>query len=260
MSEDGPQLSVHPNPRVPISVVHEAAGFFVVYTPPGVVTQPGVKHTRDTVLNGLFALYGKELQNLGKRRDYGLLHRLDRPTSGLLVVGRTIEGYDHLREQFVQRTVRKEYVALVHGALRPPKGVERAPIREVRQDGRKRAVVGAHGRAEAAETRYETLGSASRLSLVQCRIKTGRLHQIRAHMAHRGCPVVGDREYGKRSELDKRFARESQRALFLHAGLLGFTDPSTGRGVQFTAPLPEGHVAFLETLGVPCPRRWKARR
>ncbi|MFN3200321.1 MAG: RluA family pseudouridine synthase [Bradymonadia bacterium] len=256
---DGPQLSVHPNPRVPLEVVYEGPHFLVVSKPSGVVTQPGVGHTRDTVLNGLFARYGKALQNLGKSRDFGLLHRLDRPTSGLLVVGLSIEGYDGLRQQFAKRTLLKEYVALVHGGPRPSKGVERTPIREIRRDGRKQAQVGEHPRAEPAETRYEIVSRARGVSLVQCRIKTGRLHQIRAHMAHRGSPVVGDREYGRRGELDRRFARSSKRAFFLHAGTLGFTDPVTGRGVQFNAPLPETHLKFLEELGVACPRRWKPR-
>ena len=256
-SASGPQLSVHPNPRVSLKIVHETKDFLVVCKPPGVVTQPGVGHQRDTVLNGLFHTHGKALQNLGKSRDFGLLHRLDRPTSGLLVVGLSVEGYDHLRDQFTTRSLRKDYVALVHGAPKPPKGTERAPIREVRKDGRKQAVVGNHRHAEPAETRYELLARGRGVSLVQCRIKTGRLHQIRVHMAHRGCPVVGDREYGKRSELDRRFARASGRALFLHAGALGFIDPDTGRTLQFAAPLPEAYVEFLGQVAVACPRRWR---
>ena len=251
------QLSVEPNPRVPCRVVHSDPHFLVIDKPAGVVTQPGVGHQRDTLLNFAFAHHGKALQALGKARDYGLLHRLDRPTSGLVAVGLTREGYDALRARFVAREVFKRYVTLVHGAPRPRRGTIRDPLREARRGGRKLAVVGAHPRAKTAVTHYRPLASGRGLSLLECEIETGRLHQIRVHLAHRGCPVVGDRDYGRRSETDKTFARATRKAIFLHAGELAFDHPVAGGRITTRVPLPERHRAFLADVGVDCPRSWR---
>ncbi len=252
-----PQLSVPPNPDVPFTVVLEDEHFVVVSKPAGVVTQPGLGHATDALLNGLFARWGHQLQNLGKKRDFGLLHRLDRPTSGLVVVGLTPAGYDGIRKQFEKHTVQKTYLTLVHGAPAPPAGTERTPLREERRGGQKVAIAGDHPRAEKAVTKYETLVRARGVSLVRCGLQTGKLHQIRVHMALHGAPVVGDREYGRRDELDKRFSRAVKSAIFLHAAMLAFAHPVTGARVEARAPLPAAHLAFLETLGVACPRVWR---
>lgn len=251
------QLSVPPNPRVPCRVVHTDPHFLVVEKPAGVVTQPGTDHTDDTLLNFAFAHHPRALQALGKARDYGLLHRLDRPTSGLVLVGLTPEGYDGLRAQFERRTIEKTYVALVHGAPRPPDGTVNDPIRETRRGGRKMAAVGPHRHAKPAVTRYRTLASGRGVTLLECTLETGRLHQIRAHMAHRRCPVVGDREYGPRDALDKEFARATRKAIFLHAGALRFGHPVDDRRVTVRAALPPKLRAFLETRGLALPRRWR---
>lgn len=251
------QLSVEPNPAVPLRVVVEDPHFLVVDKPAGVVTQPGIGHALDTVLNGLFASHGLALQNLGKVRDFGLLHRLDKPTSGLLVVGLTIEGYDDIRRQFEQREVHKTYLALVHGAPQPADGTERSPLREVRRDGRKRAQVGAGRGAQDAVTRYRTLVRSKGISLIACEPRTGRLHQIRAHLAHRGCPVIGDRDYGPRGPLDKVFARHARGAVGLHAAELRFSHPITRQMITARAPLPAGILAFCAEVGLACPRVWR---
>ncbi len=251
------QLSVAPNPRIPCRVVHQDPDLLVVLKPAGVVTQPGVDHLEDTLLNFAFAHHGAALQALGKARDYGLLHRLDRPTSGLVLVGLTRAGYDGLRAQFEARTIRKTYVAAVHGAPRRREGTVREPIRETRRGGRKRAVVGPHRHARPAVTSWKTLASARGLTLLECRIETGRLHQIRAHLAHLGCPVLGDREYGLRDATDKAFARATRKAIFLHAGGLGFVHPTTAARLTIHAPLPPKHRAFLDEAGLATPRRWK---
>ena len=254
---DAPQLSITPNPRVPIQVLHETAAYFVVYKPSGVVTQTGEGHTRDTLMNGMFALHGFLLQNLGKVRDFGLLHRLDRPTSGLVLVARTADAYADLRAQFAERKIRKTYVALVHGAPHPAEGTERTPIWESREQGRKLARTGPHERSQEAVTRWKVLVRARGVSLVECHPETGRLHQIRAHMALRGAPLVGDRDYGLRDALDTRFGKVSNKGLFLHAAQLEFRDPESGNGRTYRAPLPEAWLAFLETVGVVCPKRWR---
>ena len=251
------QLSVPPNPRVRCRVVHEDPDFLVIAKSAGVVTQPGVGHTRDTLLNFVFASHGQALQQLGKVRDFGLLHRLDRPTSGLVLVGLTHAGYDGLRAQFEAREIEKTYVALVHGAPRPPKGTLNKKIREVRRDGRKRAMLGEHRAAKTAQTAYQTLATGRGTALLECRPKTGRLHQIRAHLADIRHPVVGDFDYGLRDVRDRAFSRATRKAIFLHAGALRFRHPTAARQVSVTEPLPAEHRAFLDEVDIQPPRRWR---
>jgi 23S rRNA pseudouridine1911/1915/1917 synthase len=251
-----PVFSVPPNPRVRFSTIHIDEHFLVLGKPAGVVTQPGKGHTRDALLNGVFATYGKQLQNLGKRRDFGLVHRLDRPTSGLVLVGRTAAGYDGLRAQFEARTIHKTYVTLVQGVPRPPKGVERGPIRTIRRGGLKMAAIGPGRGAKAAVTQYRTIGQSRTLALLECHPETGRLHQIRAHLAHRGWPVVGDRDYGHRNEIDAQFRRCAGKAVFLHAGALKLAHPVSGQIITISMPLPARLQTFLGEVSVACPRRW----
>lgn len=247
------QLSVHPNPHVSLALAYEDPAFVVVDKPAGVVTQPGEKHDRDTLLNGLFASHGKALQNIGKARDFGLVHRLDRPTSGLVIVALEQAAYDHLRAQFAGRTIEKTYLALVHGAPRPPSGTEQTPIREVRRGGRKVAALDGGRGAQPAVTRYETLVRGPVASLLACRPATGRLHQIRVHLAHRGCPVVGDGEYGRREAVDRSLGQR----IGLHAAELRLVHPTTGQRLTVRAPLPADLLAACERLGVVCPRKWR---
>ncbi len=249
-----PQYSVHANPRVSYDVVYEDSDFIVVTKPAGVATQPGVKHERNALLNGLFVEYGKKLQNLGKARDFGLIHRLDMPTSGLVVVGLSREGYDGIRSQFEKRTIEKTYLATVHGSPNPQKGTESTPIREVRKSGRKRAELGGGRGARPASTAYEVIGRSRSVSLVVCRPRTGRLHQIRVHMANRGCPIIGDRDYGKKSPLDRSLGRDR---LWLHAARLRLKHPCTGKWIEFSAPIPDLLQDFLAQSGVKCPRGWR---
>ena len=248
------QLSIRPNTRVQFSIVHEDEHFVIVSKPAGVVTQPGIKHQHDALLNGLFERYGARLQNMGKARDYGLIHRLDRPTSGLVVVGLSHLGYDAIRTQFAERTVAKTYLAVVHGVLRPSEGRESSPIKEVRAKGRKRAVVGSGRGAQKAVTDFETLVHARHHAMIACHPKTGRLHQIRVHMAHRGCPIVGDFDYGKRLPLDRKMGRD---ALALHAARLGFKHPISRAWVEFSQGIPEHFQDVLKQVGITCPRKWR---
>ncbi|MEZ4467871.1 MAG: RluA family pseudouridine synthase [bacterium] len=250
------QLSVSPNERVPCPVVHEDDHFLVVAKPPGVVTQPGVGHQHDTVLNALFASHGKILQNLGRGRDFGLIHRLDRPTSGLLVVGLTPEGYDGIRAQFEARTIGKTYVAVVAGVPRPAEDAIRVPLAEVRRGGRKESVPNGPG-AQAAETRYRVVSAGPEVALLECDLRTGRLHQIRAHLTYRGHPILGDRDYGPKIDLDRAWRQAAPASIGLHAGGLSFVHPVHGHRLTVRAPLPAPALAFLADQGVSVPRRWR---
>ena len=248
-----PQFSIDPNEDVPYRILRATEDFLVIDKPAGVVTQPGKKHQHDALLNGLFAEYGKVLQNLGKKRDFGLLHRLDRQTSGLILVGLTPEGYDGLRQQFMDRRIEKTYLALVHGCPQPAGDTEKTPIREIRVGGRKRAALGGGRGAKEAVTKYSVLAGSGRFTLVKCHPKTGRLHQIRIHMAHRGCPIVGDTEYGLKTPIDRRVGKHS---ICLHAAQLEFRHPRTGKRVSVKSPVPDALHRAMGQVAIKCPRQW----
>lgn len=257
-----PQLSVYPNPSIDFQVIFESDEFAVISKPPGLITQPRDLTVQRSLLNGLFARWGHQLQNMGKRRDFGLLHRLDRGTSGLLIIGLKPAAYDELRAQFEAREIKKEYWAILSGVPEPRQGRCELWISEVKREGSKRARVtqgpsrSARG-AQRALTLYKVLStglapltSPQPASLVACRIETGRLHQIRAHMSALGHPVMGDFDYGGASELN-RLARHLERdALGLHAVRLTLRSPTTGLTQRFVAPPPESFQRFALRSGL----------
>ena len=237
--------SVLPNEEVQFKVHHEDADVLVIGKPAHLVTQPGLGHESDSLLNGLFARWGKQLQNLGKARDFGLLHRLDRETSGLLVVALTASAYDGLRAAFRTRDVRKYYWALIKGCPSPHTGVIRRPIAE--SEGRSiddaapthrsskpaaKKLARISGLGKPAITAYRVLRTGRLGSLVECRAVTGRLHQIRVHLESIGCPVLGDGLYATRP-----IAAASPR-LALHAHRLVFNHPITGVKIDVSCGWP----------------------
>jgi 23S rRNA pseudouridine1911/1915/1917 synthase len=240
------QLSVQPNSNISFSVLKETPGFLAIDKPAGVPTQPGVKHLHDTLLNGLFAQYGHELQNLGKKRDFGLLHRLDLAVSGIVLVGRTTQGYDHLRTLFVNRAIEKTYLCLVHGTLTGAGSVTHA-IREVRLKGEKTAQLGKHPRAKEAKTDFEGLASSQGLSLVKCTILSGRLHQIRIHMASLGHPVLGDLKYGRQTPRDRALGRGR---IALHATSVRFNEQGKRKKTKINSPFPADLEALVLKSGM----------
>lgn len=247
---DGP---VQPNESVRFTLLYEDAHVAVIVKPAGLVTQPGKGHERDSLLNGLLARFDERLRRLGARRDYGLLHRLDRDTSGLLVVALTESAYDGLRRAFESRRVRKYYWAVVEGAPRRESGVIRRSIMEVlaRPEGggrgpapMKLARISAGGKP--ALTAYRVLSSARGISLLDCRTLTGRLHQVRVHLASIGCPILGDSFYGTPA------ARSLARRLALHAHRLVLPHPS-GDLLDCTAGWPADLRGLLRHAGLPPP-------
>lgn len=165
-----------------------------VAKPAGVVTQPGRGHLDDTLLNGAFALREEALGALGADRDWGLLHRLDREVSGCVLIAETAEAYDRLREAFERRRIVKTYLAIVRGAPPAQQGSCTRAIREEIRGDMKVATCPVRG-GEAAETRWRTVERAHGRSLLEVEPVSGRLHQIRVHLATLGCPIEGDRVY-----------------------------------------------------------------
>lgn len=229
---------VAPNPEVPFEVVHDDDALAVINKPAGVVTEPGIGHKLDTLLNGLMARYGHELDRLGAARDYGLVHRLDRETSGLLLVARTSDAQRGLVEQFRRRQVKKAYTTLVLGSPPADRGAIRLSLGRVRRRGRMRAIVGGRG-SRPAVTRYRVLERLRDGALIEARPESGRWHQIRLHFAAEGMPVAGDGEHGDQNANRMLRERYGLDRLFLHAGAIRFVHPAAGQARRFEAPLPD---------------------
>jgi 23S rRNA pseudouridine1911/1915/1917 synthase len=240
--DDGPPTPVVvPEPDVVVPVVLEDPAFLVIDKPAGLVVHPGAGHPGGTLVAGLLARY-PELAGVGEADRPGLVHRLDRDTSGLLVVARTPGAHAELVGQLQARTVERRYLALVDGHPESPQGVVDAPIgrsprrptlMEVRADGRE------------ARTRYEVaeaFTAPAPVALVTCRLETGRTHQIRVHLKAIGHPVVGDDRY-----LGATRAVACPRT-FLHAERLAFRHPVTGEPVAATSPLPADLAGVLAAL------------
>lgn len=228
------------DPSVAIDVVFEDEHVVVVDKKPGVVVHPGAGNPDGTLVNGLLARY-PDLASIGDPARPGIVHRLDIGTSGLLVVARTAEAYTSLVDALARHAVERVYTALVWGVPASPTGTVDAPIGRDPRDPLRMAVV-ASGKSARTDYRVdEVLGD---VSLVTCRLETGRTHQIRVHLAAIGHPVVGDATYGgQRSPLllDRPF---------LHAGVLQFDHPVNGRRLEFAVALPADLAGVLERLRV----------
>ena len=237
------------DPAVDVVVVHEDADVIVVDKPAGLVVHPGAGHPTGTLVHGLLARY-PELADLpdavGAEVDRpGIVHRLDRGTSGLMVVARTPAAYRSLVDQLSARAVSRTYRALVLGSVEGESGLVDAPIGRSVSSPTRMAI---SRKGKEARTRYEVEGrytTPAPTTLVRASLETGRTHQIRVHLAAIGHPVVGDEPYSQgRSLPGATVARP-----FLHAYALAFDHPTTGARVSWTSELPEDLEAQLAALG-----------
>jgi len=229
---------------IPLNVVYEDEFLAVIDKPAGMVVHPAAGHASGTLVNALLARYPELSETTmidasGEPPRPGIVHRLDKDTSGLIVVAKTAGVREGLQAQFGTRAVEKTYQALVHDVPSTPEGEINAPIgRDPRQ--RKRMAVVKDGRP--AQTEYRVLEIFGQYALLAVSPKTGRTHQIRVHMAFIGHPVVGDRVYGRRRQ-GITCPRQ-----FLHAGRIAFTHPVLGEQMEFSAPLPDDLAAVLQSL------------
>ncbi|MBT8213625.1 MAG: RluA family pseudouridine synthase, partial [Acidimicrobiia bacterium] len=214
----------------------------VVDKPAGIVVHPGAGHATGTLLAGLIHRF-PDLVEMGEERRYGLVHRLDRDTSGLLIVARTPAAFDRLTAALAQRSIGREYEALIHGHLEAATATVDAPIGRdphrptrmaVRSDGR------------PSRTHFARRADWSDVSLVDVRLETGRTHQIRVHAASIGHPVVGDGHYDGRRKTSVSSPRS-----FLHARRISFVHPTSGDPIELEAPLPPDLRSVLVELGEP---------
>ena len=240
LAEPEPDQPPQADASVPVAVRYADDDVIVVAKPADLVVHPGAGNDTGTLVNGLLARY-PEIATVGDPYRPGIVHRLDRDTSGLLVVARTPVAYEALVEQLGARSVERKYIALVWGHLDARRGLIDAPIGRS-QTRRTRMAVRDEGRPARTEYEVETEFDEPVTSLLTCRLETGRTHQIRVHLNAIGHSVVGDGTYG-----GKRDSLPLERP-FLHAAALGFDHPITGERVRFEEPLPAELAVVLERL------------
>ena len=221
---------------IPLEILFEDNDLIVINKPAGLVVHPGAGHREHTLVNALLN-HCTTLSGIGGEERPGIVHRLDKETSGALVVAKNDAAHRGLSKQFVERTVEKIYLALVAGKLRKPAGVIEEKIARHPVHRQRMSVTDSRGRA--AKTEYHVVRSSDLASLVECRLHSGRTHQIRVHLHHLGHPVLGDKVYAPR--IAKDFSRQ-----MLHAWKLGFRHPRTEEWNSFESPLPNDFAAAVE--------------
>ncbi len=224
--------------NIPLDVLFEDNDLIVINKPAGLVVHPGAGHREHTLVNALLH-HCSNLSGIGGEERPGIVHRLDKETSGCLVVAKTDEAHRALSIQFADRTVEKVYLALVAGRMKRTAGTVEKKIGRHPFQRQKMSVQPEHGRE--ARTDYRVVRSSEQGSLVECRLHSGRTHQIRVHLHHLGHAVLGDKIYGARSA--GNFPRQ-----MLHAWKLGFQRPRTNKWKDFEAPVPEDFQKALRSL------------
>ena len=221
---------------IPLNIVYEDEDILVIDKPPGMTTHPAHGNTSHTLVNAILS-YLPNLPESDSPARPGIVHRLDKDTSGLIIIAKTAYSLAYISEQFKARQVKKTYVALVRGKLNPQQGIINAPIGRDHSH-RKRMTISITGRE--AQTEYTTIEAFPGYSLLEINPLTGRTHQIRVHLASIGHHVIGDTTYGAKSLLVERH--------FLHASRIRIELPGTKTLTEFTAPLPNDLQSALKTL------------
>ena len=229
------KIEARPEP-IPLDILFEDDDLIVINKPAGLVVHPGAGHQQHTLVNALLS-HCTTLSGIGGKERPGIVHRLDKDTSGCLVVAKNDTTHRELSRQFAKRIVEKVYLALVAGKLRKESGVIEEKIGRHPVHRQRMSVASSRGRA--AKTDYRVVRSGDNASLVECRLHSGRTHQIRVHLHHLGHPVLGDKVYATRGAKD--FPRQ-----MLHAWKIGFRHPGSGAWENFEAPLPDDFATAMK--------------
>ena len=237
-----------PEPQaMPLNIVYEDDQLLVLDKPAGLVVHPAPGNPDRTLVNALLAYCGDSLAGIGGVRRPGIVHRIDKDTSGLMVIAKTDLAQQKLSADFAAHSLTRSYLAIVRGVPSPREGTIATRIGRSRANRKKMAVVASGGKD--AVTHYRVLrGLGLRAALVECRLATGRTHQIRVHLTSLNHPLIGDQTYGRSRtaglpEAVRAFPRQA-----LHANLLGFNHPLSGKYVEFTSPLPADMVELIALL------------
>ena len=226
--------------EIPLDIVYEDEDLLVINKPKGLVVHPAAGHQDDTLVNGLLYAMGDDLSGINGELRPGIVHRIDKDTSGLLAVAKNDLAHAVLASQLKDHTMARTYEAIVCGSFKEDSGTVDAPIGRHPSDRKKMTVT--QRNSKHAVTHWEVVARYRGYTHIRCKLETGRTHQIRVHMAHIGHPILGDTVYGhKKPEL----GQDSQ---CLHAGALCFRHPRDGRPVMVFAPLPDYFQSVLEKL------------
>ncbi|MDX5476501.1 MAG: RluA family pseudouridine synthase, partial [Bacillaceae bacterium] len=231
------ELNVTPE-EMNLDVYYEDADVIVVNKPRGMVVHPAVGHASGTLVNGLMA-HCKDLSGINGVLRPGIVHRIDKDTSGLLMVAKNDFSHEKLVDQLVAKTVTRKYEAIVHGVIKHDVGTIDAPIGRDKKDRQSMAVTDEN--SKHAVTHFRVIERFNDFTHVECRLETGRTHQIRVHMKYIGYPLAGDPKYGPK----KTLPIDGQA---LHAGVLGFVHPRTEEYLEFSAPIPTEFENLLNSL------------
>lgn len=220
-----------------LEIVYEDADVLVVNKPRGMVVHPAPGHTSGTLVNGLMHQV-TDLSGINGIMRPGIVHRIDKDTSGLLMVAKNDKAHVSLVDQLVKKTVTRKYIALVHGHIPHDKGTIDAPIGRDARDRQSMTVVDS---GKHAVTHFRVLERFGNFTLIECRLETGRTHQIRVHMKYIGYPLAGDPKYGPKKTIE--FDGQA-----LHAAVIGFIHPRTEEYLEFEAPLPQVFTDLIEEM------------
>ena len=223
-----------------LDIVYEDDDLLVINKPKGLVVHPAAGHQDDTLVNGLLYALGDDLSGINGELRPGIVHRIDKDTSGLLAVAKNDRAHTFLASQLKDHTMARTYEAIVCGSFREDSGTVDAPIGRHPSDRKKMCVI--ERNSKRAVTHWEVVARYRGYTHIRCRLETGRTHQIRVHMAHIGHPILGDLVYGRKKP---ELGQDSQ---VLHAGQLCFQHPRDGRPVMVFAPLPDYFQAVLQKL------------
>ena len=240
-----------------LNIIYEDHDLLVIDKSAGISMHPGAGNYDNTIVNALMNYCGKSLSNIGDELRPGIVHRLDKYTSGLIVVAKNNIAHEHLSNQFNKHTIKRIYVALIWGKLRPQIGTIETLI--IRSSKNRQLMEVGFNKGKKAITNYKTLEvfenkSSPTLSLVECKLKTGRTHQIRVHMSHKGNNILGDKKYKKKFKKIKNINLDLEKMIlnldrqFLHAKVLGFIHPKSGEELEFTSILPQELEKILKML------------
>jgi 23S rRNA pseudouridine1911/1915/1917 synthase len=250
------ETHIKPN-KIPLKILYEDDDIILINKSPGVVVHPGAGNYENTIVNGLMFYCKNQLSNIGGKLRPGIVHRIDKDTSGLIVVAKNDFSHANLAKQFSEHSIKRTYEALVWGSLKPSKGkinanigrsVKNRQLMSVRKD-----------KGKVSITNYKTLKifnntNLPKISLIECQLETGRTHQIRVHMNFKGNPIIGDKSYGKSQKKFKKIDVNVERKInnfkrqALHAKSLGFIHPKNGKVLFFTAPKPKDFENLVKTL------------
>jgi len=243
--------------KIPLDIIYDDDDIVVINKSPGVVVHPGAGNYEKTIVNGLLFKYKKNLSNVGGKLRPGIVHRIDKDTSGIIVVAKNDFSHINLSEQFSKHSIVRSYETLVWGSLKPQNGKINEKISRSIKNRQLMAVRKEKGKV--AITNYKTLkifqnSNLPKISLVECKLETGRTHQIRVHMNFKGNSILGDKSYGKANRKFKKIDPSIEKIIknfnrqALHAKILGFVHPRTKKEIFFEAKRPQDFDTLIKSL------------